>query len=616
MTPDQITTFVILAITVVLFIWDKWRYDVVALVALFLAVITGLVPAEKAFTGFADPVVITVACILVLSASISRSGFIDLALKAMAPFIAHKHRQVALMAGMVMGLSAFINNVGALAVFLPIALSFARKAGRSPSDMLMPMSFASLLGGLITLIGTPPNLLISNMREDFLGKPYEMFDFAPVGLAISAIGLVYLAFGWHLLPKDRRGQAQPEDRFAIEDYLTEVLVNPDSPLIGQTVRGAEQGVEGELAIVGIVRDGHRTLIPSGRSMVKEGDILIVKADPVTLKTLVDKLKVTLTASKESSNTNLTSEDIGIMEAVIRRGSELIGSTPRELELRRRYGFNLLAVRQENSQRAPGRLRDSRFHEGDIILLQGPIENMNETLQELDCLPLAERNLLLGRPKTVFMPPLIMLVAVLLTVCNVLPVSIAFMGGVLAIAILKVMRLNEMYEAIDWPIIILLGAMIPVAGTMQSTGGAELLATWIADFVQGMPPYLTLGSVMVATMLITPFLNNAATVLLMAPLAANLANNMGLAIDPFLMAVAIGASCDFLTPIGHQSNTLVMGPGGYKFTDYWRMGLPLSILVVVVGVPLLMWAWPVDDMTLKMVEAVPTHIEAGPPKAAD
>ncbi|HEU4838537.1 MAG TPA: SLC13 family permease [Micavibrio sp.] len=589
MTIDQMLTFGIISITVALFIWNRWRFDIVALGSLFAAVIAGIVPAEKAFSGFADPVVVTVACILVISKAISRSGFIDLALRIMSRFEKSANLQVFVLCFMIMALSAFMNNIGALAIFLPIAMSFARKIGRNPSELLMPMAFASLLGGLITLIGTPPNLVISTIREDFVGEPYAMFDFAPVGLGICAIGLLYLTFSWRLLPKDRRGQPLPEDRFSIEDYVSEVTVEENSSFIDKTIREIERSIDGDVYVVGLLRSGYRTLVPSGRLKIRAGDVLVIKTDPVTLKGMVDAGKLTLTGSKETEEVSITSDDVGIAEAVIMAESELIGSTPREMQLRRRFAVNLLAVRQSSSRRQT-RLRNVRFDEGDVIVLQGNLDSMSETLGELGCLPLAERNLQLGRPKVLFMPALIMAVAVVLSVLDVLPLSIAFLGGVILIALLRIMRPNEIYSSIDISIIILLGALIPVTQAMQDTGGAELIAGAISGLTEGMSLYGVLTIVMIATMLVTPFLNNAATVLLMAPIAANMANNMNVGIDAFLMTVAIGASCDFLTPVGHQSNTLVMGPGGYKFTDYWRLGLPLSILVILLGVPAIMWIW--------------------------
>ncbi len=608
MTQDQMLIFGIIALALVMFIMDKWRYDIVALFILFLSVVVGVVPAKDAFTGFSDPVVITVAAILIISAAVGRSGFINWVLKIMSGFIDKPRLQIAIMVTMVIILSGFMNNVGALAVFLPIALSFARKANRSPSELLMPLSFGSLLGGLVTLIGTPPNLLISNIRQEMVGKPYEMFDFAPVGIGICVFGILYLSFAWILLPKDRRGQTAPEDQFEINDYVSEVRVPAESPLIGQTVYKTEEMVEGDLQIIGIIKNDRDRVFANARRIIREDDHLILRCDPMTLKSFVDKGKVELAGIDKTENDEenaeameeavvekkqikLTSEDITVVEAVITKGSDLINTTPRNISLRSNFGINLLAVKGQSGN-VRDRLKDVRFREGDVVVFQGAVETMPEMLKELGCLPLAERNLQLGRPSTLLMPIFILLGAVILTVAGVLPISIAFLGGVILIAVLKIMRLNELYEAIDWPVIMLLGAMMPVTQALQTTGGTEILAQLIADITDGLSGPILLGAIMIASMMVTPFLNNAAAVLLMGPIAGTLAMKLGMNVDPFLMAVAVGTSCDFLTPIGHQSNTLVMGPGGYKFNDYWRLGLPLSILVVVIGVPLIMWIWPI------------------------
>ncbi|MBI1275170.1 SLC13 family permease [bacterium] len=590
MTTEQMIVFGIIGLAIILFIWDKWRYDIVALLALFLSVVTGVVPVKEAFSGFSDPVVVTVAAILVISAAISRSGFIDYALSLLSRFAEKPSLQITVLVLMVMVLSAFMNNVGALAVFLPIAISFARKVDRKPSELLMPLSFGSLLGGLVTLIGTPPNLLISRIRAEMVGAPYHMFDFAPVGLGICALSLIYLSFGWRLLPKDRRGKPSAEDQFAIQDYVSELAVPEKAAIIGQTVQEAEAMVEEEVSIVGLIRNSYKRLVPSFRMKIAEGDVLLVEGDTVALKGFMDKSGTELVGSEETETLSVTSDEVGIAEAVIREDSELIGMNAKRARLRSRFGVNLLAMRQAGTS-LKHRLNEVRFRKGDVLVLQGNLDAMPETLSELGCLPLAERSLQLGRQRQTFMPVAILAAAVALTIMNVVPISIAFLGGVLLIALLRIMRPNEMYAAIDGPVLILLGAMIPVTAALQSTGGTEIIAGAIAAITGGLSAPMMLTVILVASMLITPFLNNAATVLLMAPIAVTLAHKLGLQPDPFLMAVALGTSCDFLTPIGHQSNTLVMGPGGYKFNDYWRLGLPLSILVVLAGVPLIMHFWP-------------------------
>lgn len=592
MTLDLAIVAAILGCALVLFVWERWRYDLVATGALLAAVVAGVVPAEEAFTGFADPAVVTVAAILVISGAIRKSGILDLLLRRLGGFMARPSLQIALFVGLVTVLSAFINNVGALALFLPMAIQSARKAGRSPSELLMPLAFGSLLGGLVTLIGTPPNILISQVRRDVLDEPYSMFDFAPVGLGIALAGGVFLSFGWRLIPRGRTGRAAAEDTFKIEDYVTEIRIPPNTPLDGKTVAELEALAEGDLTVIAIVHEDTRRLVPSSRHVLHAGDIVIVESDPTVLKKIIDSAKVALVGSEEIPSDALRSEEVGVVEAVVMPGSRMAGGSPATLRLRARYGINLLAIRRQG-RAIMERLSRVRIGVGDVVVLQGNLERLPEVLAELGCLPLADRKLRLGAPARMFLPMILLVIAVVVTAVGLLPVSVAFVGAALAIAVLRLVPISEFYESIDWPVIILLGAMIPVTRALQTTGGTELIAGWLAAAGSAVPGLALIALVMAATMLVTPVLNNAATVLLMGPIAASLAMRLGLNVDSLLMAVAVGASCDFLTPIGHQSNTLVMGPGGYRFADYWRLGLPVSMLVLLVGVPLIALVWPLS-----------------------
>jgi di/tricarboxylate transporter len=592
MTFGQISLIALLAVTLVLFVWGRWRHDVVAAFALVAALALGLVKPEQAFDGFRDPAVITVALVLILSAAIRSSGILQRFVGHLEPLLQRPNLQVLVLVALVVALSAFMNNIGALAILLPVAMYSAEKSGRSPATLLMPLSFGSLLGGLITLIGTPPNLLISGVRREFTGESFGMFDFAPVGIGIALVGLVYLTFAWRLLPADRRGAPSPESRFRIEDYVSEAEVTEGSPLVGKTVRDLEKLVDGEVTVLSIIRADDRRLAPAGWTRLSERDVLVLEADSAVLKRVVDECKLTLVGSKKIDPKHIHSEEVGIVEAVVMPSSMLIGRSAATVRLRD-YGVNLLALSRQG-RRSTTRLGQARLHEGDVIVLQGDLEQMPMTLRELGALPLAERKIDLGRPAQVALPISVMAVAVVLTAAGLVPVTIAFLAAVVVLALFRVMRLTDMYEAIDGSIIVLLAALIPVTAAMQSTGLTEVIATTLASLGDLMTPAGMLALVLVATMLVTPVLNNAATVLLMGPIAAGFATKLGLSIDPFLMAVAIGASCDFLTPFGHQSNTLVMGPGGYRFGDYARLGLPLSIIVVLAAVPLIMLVWPMQQ----------------------
>jgi di/tricarboxylate transporter len=589
MTIPQISLIALLAVTLALFIWGRWRHDVVAVLALVASLILGLVTPEEAFTGFSNPAVVTVALVLILSAAIRASGILQRLIRHLEPILQRPNLQVFVFVALVTVLSGFMNNVGALAILMPVAISFAEKAGRPPATLLMPLSFGSLLGGLTTLIGTPPNLLISSVRQDIVGEPFSMFDFTPVGVGIALVGLAYLTFAWRLLPEDRRGVPAPEKRFHIEDYLTEARITADSSLVGKTVRDVEKMGEDDITVVSIIRPNDRRLAPAGWTKLREDDVLLLEADSTVLKSVVDQAKLDLIGDESIDPARIRSEQVGIVEAVITRGSPLIGRSPKGTLLHS-FGVNLLALSRQG-RRSAARLARQRLREGDVVVLQGDLEQMPRTLGELGALPLAERNIKLGQPAQVALPVGVMAAAVILTSTGVVPVAIAFLMAVAVLAVFQVMRLTDMYQAIDGSIIVLMAALIPVTEAMKTTGLAELLAASIAVAGASLPPIAMLALVFVATMMITPILNNAATVLLMGPIAAGFAMKLGLNIDSFLMAVAIAASCEFLTPFGHQSNMLVMGPGGYRFGDYARLGVPLSIIVAVVAIPLIALVWP-------------------------
>ncbi|WP_225889904.1 SLC13 family permease [Indioceanicola profundi] len=590
-TADQTIVFIILGGTLGLFIWNRWRFDVVALVALLSSVVLGVVPADEAFAGFSDPAVVTVAAVLVLSAAIRSSGFLDMALKPLLPRLTHPDVQVFVLAGMVALLSGFMNNVGALAVFLPVALRVAQRTGRSPAALLMPLSFASLLGGLITLIGTPPNLLISGVRRDMLGEGFGIFDFAPVGIGVTLAGLVIITFGWRLIPTDRRGRGAPEDTFRIEDYTTEVRVPPTSPFVGRTVADLEEEGEGDLTVSTIIRDRMREYVPHGHWIILSDDILLLEGDPSVVKRVADAAELALVGGEEIA-ADPSGGGYGVMEAVVTDSSPIIGSSPAQLQLRRRHGVNLLAIGRRDRTEI-SRLNRSKISAGDKLVLQGRLEGMPETLSTLGLLPLAERNLRLGQPRHLWLPAAVTGAAVIVATTGLLPVSVTFLAAVVALVVSGTLPLKEAYGAVEWPVLILLAALIPVSEALQTTGGTELLAGALAEGMRALPPVGALALILGATMLVTPVLNNAATVLVMAPIGVGLAGQLGLNPDPFLMAVAVGASCDFLTPIGHQSNTLVMSPAGYRFGDYWRLGLPVSLTVLAVAVPLIAWTWPLS-----------------------
>jgi di/tricarboxylate transporter len=590
MTTQQILAFGVIAGMMGMFAWGRLRYDMVALLTLLVAIVVGIVPHDKAFSGFADEIVVIVASALIVSAAVARSGVIDHAVRFVGPYLTQTSTQVIVLAGSVTVLSAFVKNIGALAMLMPVAFQIARRTEKPVSALLMPMSFGALLGGIVTLIGTSPNIIVSRVRADILGEPFGMFDFTPVGLGIAAVGLLFLAFGWRLLPRDRKGAASIDAAFNLAGYTTEVAVAPDTPAEGKTVGELEKAGEGEVDVIALLRGRSRRFEPPNNTKLRANDIIILQGEPVALERIVALERLKLIRDEKSQEIDAPSDQVGVMEVVVTADSAVVDRSPAEMRLFNRHGINLLAISRAD-RRVAHRLRTVKLKVGDVLAVQGNLVTMPETLGELGLLPLAQRDLSIGRGRQRWLPIAVLAAAMILVAAHLVPVATAFFGAAVVLLLTGALNLREAYEAVEWPILIMLGALIPVSDALRTTGGTDLIAQWLSHAAVYLPPTGTLVLMMVAAMAVTPFLNNAATVLVVAPIAATFAKNIGLNPDPFLMAVAIGAACDFLTPIGHQCNTLVMGPGGYRFGDYWRLGLPLSVIVVVVGVPLIALFWP-------------------------
>jgi di/tricarboxylate transporter len=627
MSQDQTIILAILAFTVCLFLWGRWRHDMVAVGALLASVLGGVVPAAEAFSGFGHPAVISVAGVLVLSRGLQTSGAVDALARRVLP--RESGPTLSLLALVSLGalLSGFMNNVGAMALLMPVAMQLAKRLEFSPGRVLMPLAFGTILGGMTTLIGTPPNLIVSGFRAQQGAGSFGMFDFTPVGLAVALVGIAFVALvGWRLVPVRR--QAGMEG-FETGAYLTEVRVPETSQCAGQTLREIEQQLEDAGAqVVGLVRHEMRVNAPSAYRRVRAGDILIVEAEADALSGLLSRLGLRLEEAKRPADTSdeeseldaaaasasadeavperpeegdaegedadrsraEPSRDIVLMELAVLPGSSLQGQTASDLLLRTRYGINLLAVSRQG-HRSMGRLREWPFHVGDLLLMQGPAEAIGAFAADKGCVPLAERELHIPSSRKTWLAGGVMALAVGSAAFGLLPAAISFALGVLASMVLRTVPPRSVYESIDWPVIALLAALIPVAGAMASTGTADLIARLLMDGVAQGHAVVALALVLVVTMFLSDLMNNAATAAVMCPIAIGTASALGVSADAFLMAVAIGASCAFLTPIGHQNNTLILGPGGFRFGDYWRLGLPLELLVVAVSMPLLLIVWP-------------------------
>ncbi|MFL6798709.1 MAG: SLC13 family permease [Xanthobacteraceae bacterium] len=589
MTLDQALAFGLLGITIAFFVWGRIAYDLVALAGLLAGILLGLVPAQHAFEGFASEVVIIIAAALIVSEAIARSGVVETAMAPLLPRLTTVQTQVPALTGAVLLLSMVTKNVGALAILMPLALQIARRTGTAASALLMPMAFASLLGGIVTLVGTSPNILVAEVRAQLGGKPFGMFDFTPVGLSIALLGLAFLAFGWRLLPRGRRAAASMEAAFAsIEAYTAEARIPRASPAAGCPVSELEQMSEGTVRVAAVIRERFRRYAATPEWKLRENDVVLLEGEPGDLERLVARARLVLAGGGGAEAAG--EGEITVIEGVVTADSSLVGKTPTQLSLQQRHNVGLLAV-SRSGQSIIRRLAAVRLRAGDVVVLRGLAVLMPDTLATLRVLPLAERSITLGRSHRSLVPAGVLVAAMALVAFHVLPVAVAFFGAAVVLLLLRSMTMHEAYHTMEWHILILLGALIPLSHAVQTTGGTDLIAGWLRSAVEDVPPVVALTIVLVTTMVATPFLHNAPTVLIVAPIAASLADKLALNPDPFLMAVALGAGCDFLTPIGHQCNTLVMGPGGYRFGDYPRLGLPLSALVVAAGVPLITFFWP-------------------------
>lgn len=584
----MLAAFLVLAGVMGFLIWDKFRYDIVAGCALVIAVGLGVVPAKEAFHGFADDIVILVASALVVSAAVERCGVVDMLLGRIAGRLDTTTKQVAVLATAVALLSAVMKNIGALAVFLPVAFQLARRHGTPPSRLLMPLSFASLLGGISTLIGTSPNIIVSRLREQMLGEPFGMFSFTPLGLALTVLGVGFLTVGWRLLPRGRGGDMGPP--FMVHDYTSEFLLPAASPFVNKTVDSFEQASDGEATVCAIIRDGGRRYTPAGHWWLFTDDILVLRCDATALRRLVALARLEMPGAAELSQA-VSDHKVAVAEAVVTEGSALIGATAQSLRLRDHYGLNLVAL-SRRGRPVRQRIRSTRFRKGDLVVFQGHADDLPTLLSVLGCLPLAARNIDLSRPTRAWLPIGIVIAAMALAGSGAMPVAAAFFAAAIAMVATGALKLTDAYERIEWPILVLIGCLIPLSDALQRSGGTSLIAGWLAGWVTGLPPLGAIATMLLVAMAVTPFLNNTATVLVLAPIAAGLATRLQVNPDPFLMAVAVGAACDFLTPVGHQCNTLVMGPGGYRFSDYSRLGLPLSVMVALLAPPLILVLWPI------------------------
>ena len=588
-TQDQATLFGLLFFVFVFLIWGRWRYDLVAFVALLIALLTGLVPKELAFSGFGHPATIIIALVLIVSRGLSNSGAIELVARYLVDASRKLSTHITIMSGFAAALSAITNNVAALALLMPVDIQAAKKSGRSPSLSLMPLSFASILGGMITMIGTPPNIVVAEFRGDALGESYRMFDFAPVGLTCAVIGVAYVALiGWRLLPQDRQARDSGKELFDLADYITEVRVPQGSWVIGKPLRELDADAEkADVEVLGLIRRGRRLPGLARIATIREDDVLILEASPDSLEEALGTLQLEYVGKGEGQ---LGEDDLVLQEVVVQESSRLAGRSAMSVRLLYRYRVALVGVSRQG-QRFTDKVRSLTLRPGDVLLLLGGEDRLGDITGRLGLLPLADRGHSIVQREKAWIAVGIFTAAIAVASLGLVYLPVA-LGCVAALyIILNVVPIRDVYASVEWPVIVLLGSMIPIGGALQSTGGTSLIAGGIVDLSAGFSPIVVLTLLVIVTMTLSDVMNNTATAVIAAPIAVEIASRLNVSPDPFLMGVAVAASCAFLTPIGHKNNTLIMGPGGYSFGDYWRMGLPLEILIVVVSVPALIFFWP-------------------------
>jgi len=592
MTTEQMILFALLAGVFVFLIWGRWRYDLVAFLALIIALIIGIVPTDQAFSGFGHPATVIVALVLIISRGLSNSGAIELIARYLVDSTRSLSAHITVMSGLAAGLSALMNNVGALALLMPVDMQAAEKAKRSPALTLMPLSFASILGGMITLIGTPPNIIIAAYREQALGDSYSMFDFAPVGLVVALAGVIFIAtIGWRLIPAASTDRNSAQELFNLEGYIAEAKVMETTSIIGKRINELDEiSEENDIVIIGMVRKGKRLPGMARRQVLQKNDVLVLEASPAALEKFIGAAGLEYSGAHKHSSGLLGGGNLSLVEVVVPEGSRIEGRSSLSVRLLYRHAVTLLGVSRQG-QRFRDRVRDLRIEAGDVLLLIGPAERMPEIINWLGCLPLAERGLQLVQRQKALLAVGLFGAAIALASFGFLYLPVALAATAALMVLFEIVPLHQVYDAIEWPVIVLLGSMIPIGGAMETTGATALIANGIVEISAGYSAAIVLTLLIVVTMTLSDLLNNTATTIIMAPIAISIASGLNVNPDPFLMAVAIAASCAFLTPIGHKNNTLIMGPGGYKFGDYWRMGLPLEILVIVISVPMLLWVWP-------------------------
>ena len=586
-TDQNIISFLMIML-VALFIWGKIRYDAVSLIMLSLFVIFGFIPAGEAFSGLGHPAVVTVALVLLISKGLEKSGFIYFVGMKIQKIIHSETQFILILCLIAAFLSSFMNNIGAMAMLLPITISICQKMEWNPSKFLMPLAFASILGGMNTKIGTPPNIIISELRGEYSSNDFSFFDFAFAGVPVSIIGIIFIMLiGWRLIPI-RPINSVRNPLINLDDYLVEMKVDENSPLIDKRAYDLRSLLDDDTSLIGQIDEDDKKSEIHGNQKIYEGQILILKINPDYIAEIQKDFGLSLNLEKAIKN----NEIIAGIEAIIIPKSRLIGRKYNYFKRLIGGQLSLLGL-WRRGLKYRFRLSNEIFKSGDVLLIanRGEVEKIGERLELAGLMPLWQREFdIVSDTSKIFLAIVIFLLSLSSIIFNFLPIIVAFLLCVLAFASIKLLTGDTIYRHIDWPVVVLLAAMIPIGNTLTEYGITSSISSSLAQYSNVLNVVWILIILMVITMFLSDVINNAATAVIMAPIAANVAIETGQSEDAFLMCVAIGASCAFLSPIGHQCNTLVMGPGNYKFGDYWKLGLPLEILIICISIPIIVFFW--------------------------
>ncbi len=583
---EQIIISVIIITTLIFFIWGRWRYDVVALLALFTVTFLGLLSIEEMFLGFVHPVVVLIIAMLLMSNALINSGAIDFIGRHLKFANYHYILQLFILLLFTVFLSAFVNSMGALAFVIPIGLRMARQTGVSFSIFLMPLAFASHFGGSMTLVGSASNIIVSGIRAQEIA-PFGFFDFMPVAFPIAIISILFIVIvGWRLVPK--REGVFSENSF-LKNYVTELKILENSPAIGKTLKEFQDFSKEHFAIFAVVRGKKYIFEPSSSFVLKKEDVIVVEAEMSCLEVLISIAKLEIVYKKPFEDDKKHTDELEISEVVISGSSFLIGETAKDFDLHNNYQINFLALHRAG-KRIKKRLKAIRLKEGDVLIIQGKKEKIDRFARAFGLLSLRKKDFHFeGKKESALLASFIFGLSILFSVIGVFPVHFVFIFGAMIMGMAGLVSFKKTYSSIDFSVIVLIAVMLQLGDIFYKTGAASSFAEILLLF-EGISPEVALGIILLLSIWLSDILSNVTVAVLLAPVSFSIAQQLGVSVDPFLIAVAIGSGSSYLTPLGHQSNIFVMGMGGYKFGDYWKLGLPLELITFFGGMFLILRFW--------------------------